>query len=119
MLWQQKDTLEDVKKLFINAKWMDSSSVKNCMDCNAEFSLLLRKVNTADLSNCSEDGNIDVSIYHSKLARCVYEQSKLIFSTTVGSAEEFSVTPVPTTSLMCLIASKFRLEHVMGLICYC
>ena len=43
-LWQKADNLEYENLLKTNAMWMDDSNVSACMNCNNQFSLMLRKV---------------------------------------------------------------------------
>lgn len=42
-LWQKADNLEYENLLKTNSMWLDDSNVSNCMSCNSQFGLLLRK----------------------------------------------------------------------------
>ena len=43
-LWQKNDQLEHVQKLTAASKWMDNHEATRCLHCQAEFSMLLRRV---------------------------------------------------------------------------
>lgn len=43
-LWQKADSLEYENLLKTNAIWHDDANVHNCMSCNSQFGLMLRKV---------------------------------------------------------------------------
>ncbi|RNA11299.1 FYVE and coiled-coil domain-containing 1-like isoform X1 [Brachionus plicatilis] len=42
-LWQKADNLEYENLLKTNSMWLDDSNVSNCMNCNSQFGILLRK----------------------------------------------------------------------------
>ena len=43
-LWKKADAMEHEIKVKADDRWMEDSEVSHCLDCNAEFSFLLRKV---------------------------------------------------------------------------
>ncbi|CAH1772786.1 unnamed protein product [Owenia fusiformis] len=42
-LWQKTDKLEYMQKVKASDKWMDDKEVPSCMNCNSDFSLMLRR----------------------------------------------------------------------------
>ena len=49
-LWQKTDRLAHQHRLHMTEKWMDGSTVTNCLGCNSEFSFTLRKVHVICLA---------------------------------------------------------------------
>ena len=44
VLWQKIYFLDHERQLRLSDKWMDDSEVDKCLNCSAQFSLVLRKV---------------------------------------------------------------------------
>jgi hypothetical protein len=85
-LWEKADSLEYESLFKAKAVWQEDANAKQCVECNKQFSFILRKVNQ--------------TVCWQVIVAIIIEQVRLILSSTivVFASKSFAIT-VATTGL--------------------